>query len=87
MIVEQEQGNKLIAEFNGWSFEVKPDEFGGELFAYHNGNMKWRGEKPGYLNKILVSPGFAFHEDFNKLMEVVEKLDEYGVWTIRPTYV
>jgi hypothetical protein len=67
------EGNRLIAEFLGWTFEIKPDDFGGELIAYFDGKIRWRGEKPEYLNKIMET-GFLFHSDWNKLMAVVEKI-------------
>lgn len=75
--VTTEMMNRAICEFMGWEF--KPD--GEDWFkAYHDGDLMWAaGGKE--LNKILLE-GFKFHEDWNKLMQVVEMLKDklYGLW-------
>jgi hypothetical protein len=82
------EGNQLIAEFVGWRFEVLPDGFGGELLAYFNNELMWRGMGPAYLQEITSSEhGFNYHVNWNKLMPVVEKMHEYGLWNIRPQFV
>lgn len=63
--------NRAICEFTGWEF--KPD--GEDWFkAYHEGELKWAASGKE-LNKILLE-GFKFHEDWNKLMPVVEKISK-----------
>jgi hypothetical protein len=72
---EIEAGNKLIAEFMGGKFYE---------------------DTPTILETHIVSPAgnaikcidkLRYHFSFDWLMPVVEKTDEYGVWTIRPGYV
>lgn len=70
MIIEM---NRAICEFMGWEF--RPD--GGDWFkAYHDGHLMWAESGKG-LNEILLE-GFKFHEDWNKLMPVVEKIRGMG---------
>lgn len=71
------EGNKIIAGFMGWTFEIIPNEYGGELIAYYEGKSRWRGERPDYLDEMMSSEnGYAFHCDWNKLMPVVEKIED-----------
>lgn len=70
-----EEGNKLIAEFLGWKFEIEPNDFGGELIAYFNGEMKWRGDRPKQLSNYLNSENsFGYHLNWNKLMPVLKNI-------------
>jgi hypothetical protein len=84
------EGNKLIAEFMGWRFETIHDQYGGELLAYFQDELRWRGERPEYLDTMCSSEhGYAFHCDWNKLMPVVEKIeamDHYSRVTIENNF-
>jgi len=62
------EGNRLIAEFLGWKYEVSD----GQLDAYFEGERMWC-DRPKALHDVLLK-GFRFHESWNKLMPVVEKV-------------
>lgn len=68
--VTTEMMNEAICEFIGWEF--RPD--GEDWFkAYHDGDLMWAASGKE-LKKILLE-GFKFHEDWNRLMPVVEKIE------------
>ncbi len=70
-------GNKIIAEFDGWKFEqIEPDYYSGE----HNGLMRWKVSLREL--KSLMINGFRFHSKWDKLMPIIEKIE-----TIAPSRV
>lgn len=62
--------NRTICEFMGWEFKKDP-KF--EYMAYFEGRQMWCDNLQG-VNKVLLE-GFKYHEDWNKLMPVVEKIE------------
>lgn len=65
------QMNRAICEFMGWEF--KPD--GEDWYkAYHDGDLMWADT--GYGLEQIFLKGFKYHEDWNKLMPVVEKIEK-----------
>lgn len=62
--------NRIICEFMGWEFKKDP-KF--EHMAYFEGRQMWCDNLQG-VNKVLLE-GFKYHEDWNKLMPVVEKIE------------
>lgn len=63
--------NRTICEFMGWEFKEESLDW---FMAYFEGRRMWADTKNG-LNGVLLR-GFIFHEDWNKLMEVVEKIEK-----------
>lgn len=63
--------NRTICEFMGWEFKKDP-KF--EHMAYFEGRQMWCDNLQG-VNKVLLE-GFKYHEDWNKLMPVVEKIEK-----------
>lgn len=76
---EIEAGNRMIAEF----MRLKP--------------LQWKNSSDGSDMLIWVDaisgitvhdePELYYHSSWDWLMPIVERADEYGVWTIRPGYV
>jgi hypothetical protein len=65
------QKNRAICEFTGWEFkEVNSDWY----HAFFDGKLQWADDKEG-LEEIMTK-GFRYHEDWNKLMPVVEKIEK-----------
>jgi hypothetical protein len=63
--------NRAICEFEGWEFkEVEPDWFE----AFHDGQLQW-ADSQSFIDRIMLK-GFNFHEDWNRLMPVVEKIHD-----------
>lgn len=63
--------NRTICEFMGWKFKQDGDDW---FNAYHEGQLMWADDGK-FVNKVLVV-GFNYHEDWNKLMPVVEKVTD-----------
>lgn len=66
------EGNKLISEFIGWRF-VKPDEQD-YYDIYFKERRMWSGSWQEAEDVLLK--GHKFHESWDKLMPVVEKISD-----------
>lgn len=92
------EGNRLIAEFLGWSFEKEgdnPSSIGDYYLVKFQGRDMWRGNNKDIIN-VLVD-GHRFHAAWEKLMPVVEKIsrieferkydedqEKWIIWTHHP---
>lgn len=70
------EGNRLIAEFLGWKFEIKAIGLNPELHAFFNGELRWV-DLPRSLDSFLLM-GLKYHSDWNFLMPVLEKIEKMG---------
>jgi hypothetical protein len=66
--------NRTICEFLGWEFR---EDAKYEYMAYFEGQQMWCDNLQG-VNKILLK-GFKYHEDWNKLMPVVKKIQHLKI--------
>lgn len=72
-LTNEVEGNRSIAEFDGWEFK---ENFDGLIEAYYDGACQWVDNKR-FLNHILTSEhGFSYNSNWNKLMPVVEKIEK-----------
>lgn len=68
------EGNKLIAEFMGWEFvEWSTDRY---WKGYYGGVQQWDISTIEFKSLLSGENGFSFHCNWNKLMPVVEKIEE-----------
>jgi hypothetical protein len=65
------EGNKLIANFD---LVMRPDPTDWKKESWYRG-FNWV-----HLNKL------EYHSSFDWIMPVVEKMSDYGVWTLRPDF-
>lgn len=65
------QMNRVICEFMGWEFRPDSDDW---FKAYHDGQLMWADDGK-FINRIMLE-GFNYHEDWNELMPVVEKIED-----------
>lgn len=74
------EGNKLIAEYYGWRFDIS----NGVVHAYFNGNKRWANNEK-FLNSMLESPeAFGFHDNWENLMVTAEKICNTKIEGIPP---
>ena len=68
---EIKDGNLWIAEFIGWTFDVKD----GQVKCYFNGKLRWQDTERFMVQLFNSESGFAYHLKWEQLMPVVEKIE------------
>lgn len=70
MTKEQIEGNKLIAEFCGWTIEPGMED---HADPYYN-----QPQKDGYIPAMVLASNLRYHSSWDWLMPVVGKIQEFG---------
>lgn len=67
------EGNKLIAEFMGWRFDIT----NGYVEAYYQERKRWvEGDR--FFNKLLIAKdAFGYHANWDALMPIIRKAKDY----------
>lgn len=70
MTKEQIEGNKLIAEFCGWTIEPGMED---HEDPYYN-----QPQKDGYIPAMVLASNLRYHSSWDWLMQVVGKIETDG---------